>query len=79
MEKENENYSWGPDDKFEISGRTLGLFLNTFRAILRTEQALPILLASKSDAVMDEIIAEYVEKGVIKKVVKQTEQSNGNN
>jgi len=59
-------YSWNPDDKFEISGGEFGLILNTLRAILNTEQAAQILLADRANSVIEKIMAEYVEKGIIK-------------
>mgnify|MGYP003610590931 CR=1 FL=1 len=66
----NRKYQWLNEDKFEITGRDLGLFLNTIRAILSTEEAAKILLADKANDVIERIMAEYVEKDVIKEVVE---------
>jgi len=66
----NKNYTWNPDDKFEISGRDFGLILNTLRAILNTEQAAQILLADRAATAIENIMAEYVEKDIIKEITE---------
>ena len=69
-----KHYSWSNDDRIEISGRDFGLFLNTFRAILSNEHPLPVpvvILADKSNEALEGIMAEYVEKGIIKEVEEE--------
>jgi hypothetical protein len=67
----SKQYSWKNEDEFRITGREFSLFLHTIRAILSTEQAAQILLADKANAVIDKIMAEYVEKDIIKEVVDE--------
>lgn len=67
----NKRYTWNNDDQITISGRNFGLFLNAFRSILNTEEAAKILLANEANKAIESIIAEYVEKDVIKEVVER--------
>ena len=67
----NKKWQWSNEDKFEISGHDFGLFLNTLRSILSTEEARKILLAERASESIEKIMAEYVERGVIKEVVEQ--------
>lgn len=60
-----KTYTWNPDETFTISGREFGLILNTIRAILNTEQAQQILLASKTSEVLEKIMEENVKNGKI--------------
>lgn len=62
----SKKYSWDNEDKFEISGKDLGLFLNVVRLVLSTEQAAQILLADKANRAIEKLIAEYVEKDIVK-------------
>jgi hypothetical protein len=64
----NKKYTWSNDDQITISGRDFGLFLNAFRSILNTEEAARILLANEANKAIEDIIAEYVEKDIIKEV-----------
>ena len=64
----NKKYSWGPEDRFEITGRDLGLILNSLRAILNTEQAAQILLAARASDAIENIMAHYVEMNIIKEI-----------
>jgi hypothetical protein len=64
----NKKYTWSNDEKFEITGRDLGLFLNTCRAVLSHDMATPILLADRANEAVEKIMAEYVEKDIIKEV-----------
>ena len=66
-----KQYTWMNDERFVISGRDLGLFMNAFRSILNTEEAARILLAQRTMEAIDGIVAEYVEKDVIKEVKPQ--------
>ena len=66
-----KKYTWNNEDQITISGRDFGFLLNTIRSILSTEQAAQILLADRANDVIEGIMAEYVEKGVIKEVTEE--------
>lgn len=61
-----KKYTWKNDDQIVISGAEFGLFLNAFRSILKTEQAQQVLIANEANNAIERIIAEYVEKDIIK-------------
>lgn len=63
---QNKKYTWTPEDQFVLSGAEFGLLLNSFRAILSTEQAQQVLLASRANEVVETILARAVENGVVK-------------
>ena len=65
----NKKYKWGPTDEFTISGGDFGLILNSLRAILSTQEASRILLASDAHTAIEKIMAQNVASGVIKEVV----------
>ena len=67
----SKKYSWSNEDQITISGRDFGFLLNTIRSILSTEQAAQILLADRANDVIESIMAEYVEKDVIKEVTEE--------
>ncbi len=67
----SKKYSWSNEDQITISGRDFGFLLNTIRSILNTEQAAQILLADRANDVIEGIMAEYVEKDVIKEVTEE--------
>lgn len=62
----NKNYKWTPEDKFEFGGEEFGRILNSFRAILGTQEAQNIVNVYEANRVMETKMKEYVEKGVIK-------------
>jgi hypothetical protein len=64
----NKNYSWEPEDKFEMSGKDFGLLLNTMRAIVGTEQASHIRLALQCNDAIEGIMATAVAQGIVKEV-----------
>lgn len=68
---QKKQYTWSNDDKITISGRDFGLFLNAFRTILNTEEAAKILLANEANKAIEAIIAEYVEKDIIKEATER--------
>ena len=68
----NKKYTWTPEDKFELSGSEFGLILNTLRAVLNTEEAGRILLANQANNVVEGILAQAVEAGVVKEAPEQT-------
>jgi len=63
---QNKRYTWAPEDKFELSGQEFGLFLNTVRTFLATEEAGKYQLMMKASEVIEKIMAEGVEKDIIK-------------
>ena len=70
----NKHYSWSPDEQFVISGREFGLILNTIRSILSTEQASQILLAARTNDVLEKLMEDNVKSGqVIEKEQPKTE------
>jgi len=62
----NKNYSWQPEDVFEMNGKDFGLLLNTVRAILSTEQAAHIRLALQCNDAIEGIMHTAIEKGIVK-------------
>ena len=62
----NKKYTWSPEDVFTLNGQEFGLVLNTIRAILSTEEATKILLASQTNQVIERVLAGAVEAGVVK-------------
>lgn len=68
----SKRYTWDNDEKITISGRDFGLMLNAFRTILNTEEAARILLASEANRAIENVIAEYVEKDVIKEAKEES-------
>lgn len=63
--KPDKTYQWNPEETFSISGREFGLILNSIRAILNTEQAQQILLASRTNEILEKIMEENVRNGKI--------------
>ncbi|NBW33764.1 MAG: hypothetical protein EBR30_01765 [Cytophagia bacterium] len=62
----NKRYTWTPNDKFELSGAEFGLVLNVLRAVLSTEEAAKILLASQANDAIERVLAKAVEADVVK-------------
>lgn len=72
----NKNYSWQPEDVFEMNGKEFGLLLNTVRAILSTEQAAHIRLALQCNDAIEGIMHTAIEKGIVKEAsVSETDAS----
>jgi hypothetical protein len=71
----NKKYTWTPQDEFTLSGAEFGLLLNSFRAILSTEQAQQVLLANRANEVVEAILARAVENDVVKEA--QTPSTDG--
>ena len=63
-----KKYTWENGDQITISKKNFGFLLNTIKTILSTKQTTQILLANRTNDVIENIMAEYVEKGVIKEV-----------
>lgn len=75
MEKINYNpsaqYTWLPEDVFELTGKEFGLILNALRAVLNTEEAARILLTHQASLALENVMKDSVEKGIIKEVAKE--------
>ena len=61
----NNRYTWKPEDKFEISGQEFGLILNMVRLYLGTEEAGKFQLMVQTNDVIEKIMKQGVEAGVI--------------
>jgi hypothetical protein len=74
----NKSYKWSPEDPFVISGGEFSVLLNALRAVLSSQEAQRILLASRANDVVESVFARSVELGIAKEVVEeQSEQQNG--
>jgi hypothetical protein len=67
----NKKYSWTPEDTFTLSGGEFGLVLNTLRAIIGTQEASRILLASQANNVIEGALARAVEAGIVKEASEE--------
>lgn len=73
----NKRYTWTPTDKFELNGAEFGLILNAFRALLATEEAGRVLLASQANEAVERALAAAVEADVVKEAPEtQPQQAN---
>lgn len=70
----NKRYAWTPQDEFVFSGSEFGLLLNTFRAILNTQEAARVLMAQQSNSVVESILAKAVESGRVKESPDEEQQ-----
>ena len=67
-----KRYTWTPEDTFTISGQDFGLFLNTVRSYLSSEEAARFQLMVKANEVIERIMVSGVEADIIKEVVEET-------
>jgi hypothetical protein len=67
----NKKYSWTPEDTFTLNGGEFGLILNALRAILNTEEAAKVLIANQANTVIEGIMAQAVEAGVVKEAQEE--------
>jgi len=67
----NKKYVWTQQDTFTLSGAEFGILLNTLRAILNTQEASRILLANQSNNILEELLANAVESGIVKEADEQ--------
>ena len=67
----NKRYTWGPEDKFEVSGQEFGLILNTVRTFLQSEEAGKYQLMMRANEIIEKIMAEGVEKDIVKEVPEE--------
>lgn len=73
-EKENifnpsKSYQWEPTDKFEISGMEFNILLQSLRAVLRTEDAMRILLIKEASDNLENVLKKAVNSGVVKEAI----------
>jgi hypothetical protein len=66
-----KRYTWTPEDTFTISGQDFGLFLNTVRSYLSSEEAARFQLMIKANEVIEKIMVSGVEADIIKEVVEE--------
>jgi hypothetical protein len=66
-----KRYTWTPEDTFQISGQDFGLFLNTIRSYLSSEEAARFQLMVKANEVIERIMVSGVEADIIKEVVEE--------
>lgn len=71
----NKRYTWAPEDKFELSGQEFGLFLNTVRTFLATEEAGKYQLMMRANDVIEQIMAKGVETGTVKEAPEPPQAS----
>lgn len=67
----NKRYTWGPEDKFELSGQEFGLILNTVRTFLDSEEAAKYQLMMQANNVIEGLMAKGVENNIIKESSQQ--------
>jgi hypothetical protein len=63
-----KRYTWTPEDTFTISGQDFGLFLNTVRSYLSSEEAARFQLMIKANEVIEKLMIAGVESDMIKEV-----------
>lgn len=63
-----KKYTWTPEDTFELSGAQFGLFLNTVRAYLSSEEAARFQLMIQANEVIEKLMIAGVEADIIKEV-----------
>jgi hypothetical protein len=67
----NKKYTWTPEDTFTLTGQEFGLFLNTVRAYLSSEEAARFQLMLQANQVIEKLMIEAVEADVIKEVTEE--------
>jgi len=72
----SKRYTWAPDAKFELTGDEFGLIINMVRAVLSTEEARRVLLASRANEAIEEVMAKAVEADIVKEA-PETPRSSG--
>jgi protein-disulfide isomerase-like protein with CxxC motif len=60
----SKKYTWTKEDVFELTGAEFGHLLNTFRAILNTEEAARVLMANQANEIVEKLMKDAVAKGV---------------
>jgi hypothetical protein len=63
-----KRYTWTPEDTFTLTGGQFGLFLNTVRAYLSSEEAARFQLMMQANQAIEELMIKGVESDTIKEV-----------
>ena len=63
-----KRYTWTPEDTFTLTGKQFGLFLNTVRSYLSSEEAARFQLMMQANQVIEELMIKGVESDMIKEV-----------
>ena len=63
-----KRYTWTPEDTFTLTGQQFGLFLNTVRAYLSSEEAARFQLMMQANEVVEKLMIQGVEADIIKEV-----------
>jgi hypothetical protein len=66
-----KKYTWTPEDTFTLTGAEFGLFLNTVRAYLSSEEAARFQLMMQANQVIEKVMVSGVEADIIKEVVEE--------
>lgn len=67
----SKKYTWTPEDKFVLTGNQFGLVLNALRGVLNTPEASKILLASRANDAIEEVMAAAVEEDIVKEAEEE--------
>lgn len=67
----SKKYTWTPEDKFVLTGNQFGLILNALRGVLNTPEASKILLASRANDAIEEVMAAAVEEDIVKEAEEE--------
>jgi len=62
----SKKYIWDVNDKFEINGAEFASILNTIRTVLNSPGAEQILMASKANQHIEDMMKKGVESGQIR-------------
>ena len=68
----SKKYTWTPEDTFTLTGSEFGLFLNTVRAYLSSEEAGRFQLMMQANQVIEKVMVSGVEADIIKEVQEET-------
>jgi hypothetical protein len=66
-----KKYTWTPEDTFTLTGAEFGLFLNTVRAYLSSEEAARFQLMMQANQVIEKVMVSGVEADIIKEVKEE--------
>lgn len=62
----NKKYTWTSDAQFVVTGAQFGTILNALRAVINTQEAQTILLASDAAEAIEAALVKSVESGLVK-------------
>lgn len=70
----SKRYTWAPTDEFILSGKDLGTILNSLRSFISTPEAAKILLAVEANDILEKVMHDAIESGVVKEVLEESLQ-----